>query len=408
MPTEVIMPRLGWDMKVGSVAEWLKRDGDRVEVGETICMIAGDKATTELEAPESGILRLAERTPEVGEEVPIGTVLAYLLGPGEDAPAAVANDAPRGSVADTPSTRETGSSLANGAAETRAAKQGESAGRIVASPRARRAAQAKGIDWRSLIGSGRGGRILERDVPTAAEPALPSAQEPALPLQGIRRVTAERMALSAQTVAAVTLTTEADATALVRLREQAIAEQRDAGDELPTYSDLMIKVVALALGEHPALNAELTDNGIVQHAEANVAVAVDTPRGLIAPVVRDAAKRSVSEIAKDTKRLITAARAGTAQAKDLEGGTFTITNLGMFEIDAFTPMVNLPQCAILGLGRIIAKPVVVDEATEQVAVRRMLSLSLTFDHRLVDGAPAARFLQRIKHLVERPTLWLFR
>jgi pyruvate dehydrogenase E2 component (dihydrolipoamide acetyltransferase) len=125
-------------------------------------------------------------------------------------------------------------------------------------------------------------------------------------------------------------------------------------------------------------------------------------------VVRDAAKRSVSEITRETKRLIAAARAGTTQAKDLEGGTFTITNLGMFEIDAFTPMVNLPQCAILGLGRIVAKPVVVDETSEQVAVRRMLSLSLTFDHRLVDGAPAARFLQRIKHLVERPTLWLFR
>ncbi len=406
------MPRLGWDMKVGSVAEWLKRDGDRVEVGETICMIAGDKATTELEAPESGILRLAPRTPEVGEEVPIGTVLAYLLGPGEDAPAAAANDAPRRSVTATSSTPELASSLANGAAETGAAKQGERAGRIVASPRARRAAEAKGIDWRSLVGSGRGGRILERDVPSAdpraAEPAQPTAPEPALPLQGIRRVTAERMAQSAQTVAAVTLTTEADATALVRLREQAIAEQRDAGDDLPTYSDLLIKVVALALGEHPALNAELTDNGIVQHPIAHVAIAVDTPRGLIAPVVRDAANKSVSEIAKDTKRLIAGARDGTTQPKDLDGGTFTITNLGMFEIDAFTPMVNLPQCAILGLGRIIAKPVVVDATTDQVAVRRMLSLSLTFDHRLVDGAPAARFLQRIKHLVERPTLWLFR
>src|SRR5258708_6234331 len=379
MPTEVIMPRLGWDMKVGSVAEWLKRDGDRVEVGEPICMIAGDKATTELEAPESGILRLAPRTPEVGEEVPIGTVLAYLVSAGEEMPT------------DAPPKLET-----NGAR------------RIVASPRARRAAAAKGIDWRSLVGSGRGGRILERDVPSAdpraTEPALPTAPEPALPLQGIRRVTAERMAQSAQTVAAVTLTTEADATALVRLREQAIAEQRDAGDDLPTYSDLLLKVEALALGEHPALRAALAGNGIVQHPIAHVAIAVDTPRGLIAPVVREPANKSVSEIAKDTKRLIAGARDGTTQPKDLDGGTFTITNLGMFEIDAFTPMVNLPQCAILGLGRIIAKPVVVDATTDQVAVRRMLSLSLTFDHRLVDGAPAARFLQRIKHLVERPTL----
>ena len=370
------MPRLGWDMKVGSVAEWLKRDGDRVEVGEPICMIAGDKATTELEAPESGILRLAPRTPEVGEEVPIGTLLAYLVAAGEEVP----TDAP-------PTT------MTNGAR------------RIVASPRARRAAQAKGIDWRALVGSGRGGRILERDVANAA--ARPA--EHAQPLQGARRLTAERMALSAQTVAAVTLTTEADATALVHLREQANAEQQsDAADDLPTYTDLMIKMVALALTEHPALNAELTDNGIVQHAQANVAIAVDTPRGLIAPVVRDAANRSVATIAGETKRLIAGARNGTSRAEDLQGGTFTITNLGMFEIDAFTPMINLPQCAILGLGRIVAKPVVIDETSEQVAVRRVLSLSLTFDHRLVDGAPAARFLQRIKHLVERPTLWLFR
>ena len=397
------MPRLGWDMKVGSVAEWLKRDGDRVEVGEPICMIAGDKATTELEAPESGILRLAPRTPDIGEEVPIGTVLAYLVGPGEEVNA-VSDNAPRRSVSNT-SPPEERLSLPNGAAVSEVAQQSDRAGRVVASPRARRAAAALGVDWRAVAGSGRGGRVLERDVQRAA-PTTPAEQ--ALPLQGIRRLTAERMALSAQTVAAVTLTTEADATLLVRLREQAAAEQQDAADDVPTYTDLMIKMVALALTEHPALNAELTDNGIVQHAQANVAIAVDTPRGLIAPVVRDAANRSVATIAGETKRLIAGARNGTSRAEDLQGGTFTITNLGMFEIDAFTPMINLPQCAILGLGRIVAKPVVVDETSEQVVVRRVLSLSLTFDHRLVDGAPAARFLQRIKHLVERPTLWLFR
>jgi len=375
MPTEVIMPRLGWDMKVGSVAEWLKRDGDRVEVGEPICMIAGDKATTELEAPDSGTLRLAPRTPELGEEVPVGTLLAYLVAAGEDLPA------------DAPSTQDV-----NGAR------------RIVASPRARRAAAARGIDWRSLVGSGRGGRILERDVENATAPPA----EPTQPLQGVRRLTAERMSVSAQTVAAVTLTTEADATTLVRLREQAVAEQSDSADEVPGYTDFMIKVVALALAEHPALNASLTEQGIVQHSNVHIAIAVDTPRGLIAPVVHDAGTRSVASIARETMRLIEAARSGTSKKEDLDGGTFTITNLGMFDIDAFTPMVNLPQCAILGLGRIIARPVVVDDSSEQVAVRRMLSLSLTFDHRLVDGAPAARFLQRIKHLVERPTLWLFR
>jgi pyruvate dehydrogenase E2 component (dihydrolipoamide acetyltransferase) len=391
MPAEVVMPRLGWDMKVGSVAEWLKHDGDRVEVGEAICTIAGDKATTELEALDEGILRIPPQSPEPGEEVPVGTLLAYLLAPGEDVaaekpplPLGAHGTPPRGRGLITP----------------------DGSRRIVASPRARRAAAALGVDWRALVGTGRGGRVLERDVQHASEQAEPVEQ--AVRMQGVRRLTAERMALSARTVAPVTLTTEADATTLVRLREQARAERGTSGDDVPGYNDFMVKLVALALAEHPALNAELTDDGIVQHARVNIGIAVDTPRGLFVPVLSDARNRSVEAIASESRRLIGAAREGTIRPEELEGATFTITNLGIFEIDAFTPIVNLPQCAILGIGRIVARPVVVDEASEQVAVRRMLSLSLTFDHRLVDGAPAARFLQRIKHFVERPTLWLFR
>jgi pyruvate dehydrogenase E2 component (dihydrolipoamide acetyltransferase) len=253
----------------------------------------------------------------------------------------------------------------------------------------------------------------------------------------IRQLTADRMAQSARTVAPVTLTTEANATALVRLREQAVAERSAAGVArgyhapghdapghdapghdapghnapghiVPGYTDLLVKIVALALTEHPGLNAELTESGIVQHPDVHIAIAVDTEAGLLAPVVRDAQTRSVASIAVESARLINAARTQTLRPADLAGATFTITNLGMYDVDAFTPIVNLPQCAILGIGRIVAKPVVVDDTTDQVAVQRMLSLSLTFDHRLVDGAPAARFLQRIKHLVERPTLWLFR
>ena len=374
------MPRLGWDMKVGSVAEWLKRDGDRVEVGETICMIAGDKATTELDAVDSGILRIPPHSPEVGEEVAVGTVLAYLVASGEDVPS---------EATPAPVTHER---------------------RSVASPRARRAAAASGIDWRTLVGSGRGGRVLERDVHNASARTPRDHGDAVQRLQGVRRVTAERLAHSARTVAAVTLSTEADATMLVQLRQQARGERGDSNndDDVPGVTDLMIKIVALALAEHPGMNAELTEQGIVQHAQVHIAIAVDTPHGLIAPVVRDADARSVASVAREFKRLVGAARDGTSRPEDLDGATFTITNLGMYEIDVFTPMVNLPQCAILGLGRIIARPVVVDDASEKVAVRRMLSLSLTFDHRLVDGAPAARFLQHVKHFVERPTLWLFR
>ena len=387
------MPRLGWDMQVGSVAEWLKRDGDRVEVGEPICMISADKGTVELEAPESGILHISARSPEPGVEVPVGTLLAYLLEPDEEAPRT----------------------------EVAIARSSERAGRVVATPRARRAAAGLGVDWRTLVGSGRGGRILERDVTRASatppqradcaanlgRPAeLPLAPAP-LPLSGIRRLTAERVASSARTVAPVTLTTEANATSLVRLRERAIAEH-GASEGVPSLTDLLIKLVAVALGEHPALNAELTPAGIVEHSDIHMGIAVDTDAGLLAPVVRNVAARSVESIARESRRLIEAARTQTAQPGDLTGATFTITNLGMYDIDAFTPIVNLPQCAILGVGRIVARPVVLDATTEEVAVQRMLTLSLTFDHRLVDGAPAARFLQRIKHLVERPTLWLFR
>jgi pyruvate dehydrogenase E2 component (dihydrolipoamide acetyltransferase) len=255
-----------------------------------------------------------------------------------------------------------------------------------------------GVDWRTLTGSGRGGRILERDVQgasvTTAAPASPA------PLQGIRRVTAERVELSARTVAPVTLTTDADATPLVRLRA-------DDGETAPSITDLLVKIVAVALSQHPALNASLTETGIVEHAEMHVGVAVDTGAGLVAPVVRGANIRSVREISRETQRLIEAARAGRLTDQDQSGATFTITNLGMYEIDAFTPIVNLPQAAILGVGRIIARPVVTDDSSERVEVRRMLTLSLTFDHRVVDGAPAARFLQHVKHLIERPTLWLF-
>ncbi len=377
MPVEIVMPRLGWDMKVGSLAEWLKRDGDQVTSGEVVALITGDKATTELEAADSGTLRIPVGSPEPGVEVAVGTVLAYLMAPGE--------------------------SIAEPA-------------RVVATPRARRAARAHGVEWRSLRGSGRGGRVLERDVlqaatapPSAADgKAAPAAAIPlqaaAVPLAGIRRVTAERLAHSAQQVVPVTLVTEADATPLVDLRKQAAVE----GGTAPSVTDLLMKIVAVALQEHPKLNASLMEEGIVEHQHVHIGLAVDTPAGLLMPVVHDVQRRTVADISIEAARLIEAARNGRSRPEDLQGATFTITNLGMYDIDAFTPVVSLPQTAVLGVGRVVARPVVVDEATAQVGVRRMLTLSLTFDHRLVDGAPAARFLQTIKQLVERPTRWLFR
>ena len=225
-----------------------------------------------------------------------------------------------------------------------------------------------------------------------------------LPITTVRRTIADRMATSAHTVAPVTLTTEADATELVRLRKQLKDDGRPAGS--PSYNDLLAKLVAQALLEHPMVNARFDGDTIVQSATANIGVAVDTDRGLLVPVLRDVQTKSLRQIARESAALIEKARTGRVTVDELQGGTFTITNLGMYEIDAFTPIINLPECAILGVGRIVPKQVVVDAEAERVAIRQMMFLSLTFDHRLVDGAPAARFLQRVKQYVEKPYLWL--
>ena len=245
-------------------------------------------------------------------------------------------------------------------------------------------------------------------TPAVVPATAPAVPDQTLPISGVRRITATRMAESAHTAASVTLTTEADATELARLRGRIVADMAGTDMAAPSYTDLLVRLVALALVEHPGLNASLDDDRIVQHQAVHVGIAVDTERGLLVPVVRDAHTKSVQQIAAVSAHLIAQARAGKAAPGDLSGGTFTITNLGMYEIDAFTPIINLPECAILGVGRIIARPVVIDEQAETVAVRKMMALSLSFDHRLVDGAPAARFLKRVKHFVEHPYAWLTR
>jgi pyruvate dehydrogenase E2 component (dihydrolipoamide acetyltransferase) len=467
MAYEVVMPRLGWNMEEGSLAEWLKRPGDQIEAGEVLFSVESDKAVQEVEALEGGVLYIPPGSPAPGQTVPVGTLLAYLLAPGEPTPGEAGPAPQSASVGQ-------GSGAAHKAlgSTARPASAGAPPGpdrpRHHSSPRARRIAAESGVDWSGLRGSGRTGRIVERDIRQAASAAArapavsplarlvaaelgvdvdrlaadmagkrieradveaaagqpqlaspPAAAEGTalgrprdagalppgvtLPLSTVRRTIAERMATSAHTTAPVTLTTEADATALVRLRR----ELKDGGvSPLPSYNDLLAKLAARALTEHPAVNARLEDDRIVQAATVNVGIAVDTERGLLVPVLRDVQTKSLGQVARESAALIERVRSGGAGPDDLRGGTFTITNLGMYEIDAFTPIINLPECAILGVGRIVPKQVVVDVETERLAVRHMVFVSLTFDHRLVDGAPAARFLQRIKQYVERPYLWL--
>jgi len=474
MPFEVVMPRLGWNMEKGSLGGWLKQDGNHVEMGEIIFTVEGDKATQEIEALESGILRIPSDSPPPGLEVPVGTRLAYILKPGESLPTGFVSE-PAGPEVVTPAAKPAVPASTQLADE--ADQPAPSGYRNRISPRARRVAGELGVDWTALRGNGRSGRIVERDVRQAAaaartgltaepaaerisplarrlaaelgvdvdrlaaelpgkrieradveaaararitpaavtpqEPSAPPAHAPtapgqpaevAVPITAVRRTIAARMAASSQQTAAVTLTTEADATDLVKFR--ATLHHGGGLTPLPSYNDLLAKIVARALLQHPALNARLDGETIFQVATVNIGYAVDTDRGLLVPVVRDVQEKSLRQIAAESAALIERARAGQARVEELQGGTFTLTNLGPYEIDAFTPIINLPECAVLGVGRIVARQVVVDADASQVAIRHMVYLSLTFDHRLVDGAPAARFLQTVKRYIEHLPLWV--
>lgn len=253
-------------------------------------------------------------------------------------------------------------------------------------PLAKKVATDLEVDWTHLSGSGPGGRIIKDDVLQAAQP-----------LSGVRGVIARRMSQSAFTAPHVTLFTEADASALVEARAQLNAEL--AGRVKISFNALLIVIAGRALRDHPQMNACIVDDKIHAYSDINIALAVDTERGLLVPVIRQVDRLNLVEIQQSGDELIGRAVAGKSLPDDFSGGTFTISNLGMFEVDGFTPIINQPQAAILGVGRIAAKPVAVNN---EVVIRQMMTLSLSFDHRIVDGGPAARFLQRIKHLIERP------
>lgn len=424
MAIEVVMPRLGWNMEAGTVVEWLKHDGDRVNAGEMLFLVESDKATTEVESLDSGILRIPPDSPPIGAELPVGTILAYLVEEGESVPSGQRVGGNGKQKAN--GVQQAVNSTQHSAQPTDGTQHSASP---AASPRAIRVAGELGVDWTKLSGTGGGGRIVERDVRAAAEqqaggtglppvreqvanlplpPQMQARTEQAAPMSQMRRIIGERMAASMRTVAPVTLTTEADATALVRLRSEISDALAGSPMPVPSYNDLLARIVAVAVQEFPDINASLVDGGIVRHGAVHVGIAVDTERGLLVPVIRDAEAKSVQTIATQSAQLIARTRDGKATRDELTGGTFTISNLGMYDIDAFTPIINLPECAVLGVGRIVARPVVVDEGEEIIAIRKMVALSLTFDHRIVDGAPAARFLKRIKQFVEQPLLWLTR
>ena len=372
------MPMLGLTMEEGAVAEWLRREGEAVAKDEPLFTVEMDKGVVEVPSPAAGILRGVSAA--IGQVVAVKTVIAEI----ED-----------GSVP-LPPQRER---LAEGASPA-------GAGRTFVSPRARRRARELGVSVADLTGSGPNGRIMEADVLAAAgeDPHLASPTavgEELIGLSRIRAITAERMSASARSVARVTLHLDADLTEAGRLRAQLGPEFARLGVAKLPWDAVFAKAAALALMEHRAVIAQWVEGQGIRHSAAahvGVAVALD-PEGLLVPVLRDAEAKTLRQLAGELLALVDKARAGRLSAAEMEGGTFTITNLGAYRVDGFTPIVNPPESAILGVGRIAEKPVVVDHRVE---VRELCTLSLSFDHRVVDGVPAAAFLRRLAELLERP------
>jgi len=454
------MPKLGQTMEEGSVVEWVKKEGDPVKRGDLLFTVESDKAVLDVEATSRGFLRKI-LVPE-GRVVPVLTVLALITRAADED---ISSYGAAGEPDTRPTAVEPGAEPALAAAAAAEPEPARPAGRIIASPRARKAAreqsidlalltgtgpsgriveqdvldyvasrpkitpvaaktaEALGVDLATVAGTGPGGRITKTDVEDAARPPAPPVEAPVavpasipaiapveraierIPMAGLRGIIAQRMAASDEATASVTLVTEADAGSFVEAREQLKAAVTEEWGFAPGYNDLLGVIVARALREFPYMNARLSeDGGALEHLPyVNVGMAVDTERGLLVPVIRDADQKGLRDFGAEFRTMVDRARVGKSLPDDLSGGTFTITNLGMHDVDAFTPIINLPEAAILGAGRIQPKAVVREG---EIVARQMWTLSLVFDHRLVDGAPAARFLQRIKQLVENPYLLL--
>jgi len=376
MVTRIVMPRLSLTMKEGTVVEWFKKEGDSVQKGEPLVEVLSEKVTYDVEAPESGILRkiLAGE----GINVPVDQAVGVIAAPDETvAEADLAQAA-------APSVKE--EQIAGLRAEVKVETESE---RVLASPAAKRLARELNADLSKVTGTGPEGHIVEEDVKRFAEQsAVKLKVREVIPLVGIRKTTAERLSFSARTAPHSTVMMEVDMSNAVKIHEATGA----------SYTDILVKAIASALDEHRMLNSTLEGEQIKILEDVNVGVAVATERGLVVPVVHNADRKSLKEIGEKVRDLVDKAKSGGLTKEDLTGGTFTITNLGMFEVDVFIPIINPPEAAILGVGRMVEKPAVV---AGEIKTKPTMQLSLAYDHRIVDGAPAAQFLQRVKTVLEK-------
>jgi pyruvate dehydrogenase E2 component (dihydrolipoamide acetyltransferase) len=444
---DVVMPALGMAQETGVLLQWLKAPGETVTQGEPLMEVETDKATVEIEAPASGVL--AQVTAQPGDEVPVGQVIALILTE-EEAQARTGEAA----KTDGDATEDVSSSQriiassplaarlaaehnvdlaaikpqggrvqkadvlayleaqANGGRRPQGEASQSAVGRLIpASPKARRLAAESGLDLAAIAGSGPDGAVLTADVlqeveardkpsvpafqPSSLPAFQPSTPSSSLPVSRMWQVMVQRLTESWTTIPHFYLVAEANASALVQWRER--ASQR-ASEKL-TFSDLLVKLVALALRKHPRLNARWENNTIVLNEAVNIGLAVAVEEGLLVPVIHEADRLGLNEIAARRKEVVAKAKSGKLSLDDLSGGTFTISNLGMYGVDAFNAIVNPPQAAILALGRIAERVVPVNG---QPAVQPMLTMTLSCDHRAVDGARGAAFLQTLVDLVEDP------
>jgi pyruvate dehydrogenase E2 component (dihydrolipoamide acetyltransferase) len=388
MPAEVIMPMLGMAQETGKVVRWLKTEGETVKQREPLMEVETDKVTVEIEAPAEGML--AGVSASEGDDVPVGRVIAYILRAGEAVPEATAAAGRPAAAAAVP----VGAPATDGAPVT---TEGP-ARRVLASPKARRLAGERGLAIEQIAGSGPYGAVVAADVegfePPSDTSSLGSAET--LEVSSAWQTMARRMAANWQAVPHFYLAREVDASRLNSWRE---AVRKRPGYERVTHTDLLVKVAAAALAEHPRVNGGWQDGALVAGGQINVGIAVANDDALVVPVIHGADGLELRQIAERRSELVARARERRLRPDDVRGGTFTISNLGMFGVDAFNAVVNAPQAAILAVGRIADRVVAVEGAP---AVRPMCVLTLSLDHRAVDGAMGARFLDTLASLVEEP------
>jgi pyruvate dehydrogenase E2 component (dihydrolipoamide acetyltransferase) len=394
MAISVVMPALEMAQETGKLISWLKKEGDRVAKGEPLLEVETDKAVMEIESPADGVL--AGVTVQAGAEVPVGRTIAWIVRPGEQAPV------DEGKVE---SGRKT---IAAGAPSVSAPVAGAPAQPVTRdikiSPKARRLASEHGVDLALVRGTGPGGEIIASDIQTAAE--VKTAVPPAAvhTLSSISRLMAERTTQSWTTVPHFFVVREVDAGSLNEIRQKLAPEiEKSHGAKKLTHSDLLVSLVARVLAKHPRMNASWTGDGIRANPEVNVGLAVGVDEGVVAPVIHKADQIELGAIAVLRHDLSERARSGKLRPADIAGGTFTISNLGMFGVDAFSAIITPPQAAILAVGRIVDRVVPVDG---RPGIRPMMTLTLSSDHRVVSGAHAAEFLRDVTGAIANPQPWL--